>query len=351
MGGITTESPSRLEELEAQEWIDSLDYVLQYESRGQAERLLRQLLNRAARDGVRMKYELVTPYLNTIPADQEFAYPGNLEIEARLDTLIRWNAMAMVVRANRKEHGIGGHLASYAGQSTLFEVGLNHFFRGKNHECGGDVVYFQGHSSPGIYARAFLEGRLTVEHLENFRRELGSGKGLPSYPHPWLMPDFWELPSVDMGLAPIMAIYQARFNRYLEDRGLKKAIEQKVWALVGDDEMDEPESMGAVTLAGREKLDNLIFVLSCNLQRLDGPVRGNGNIVNELEGVFRGAGWNVIKVLWGSDWDPLFEKDTKGLLIERAGMLVDGERRGMRRNPVPTSGNISSERIRACSAW
>ncbi|MGH9357828.1 MAG: pyruvate dehydrogenase (acetyl-transferring), homodimeric type, partial [Terriglobia bacterium] len=237
-----------------------------------------------------------------------------------------WNAMAMVVRANRKEHGIGGHLASYAGQSTLFEVGLNHFFRGKNHECGGDIVYFQGHSSPGIYARAFLEGRLTEENLENFRRELSAPNGLASYPHPWLMPDFWELPSVDMGLAPIMAIYQARFNRYLEDRGLKKATGQKVWALLGDGEMDEPESLGAATLAGREKLDNLIFVICCNLQRLDGPVRGNGNIIDELEGVFRGAGWHVIKVLWGSDWDPIFAKDADGLLVKRAGAMVDGER-------------------------
>lgn len=323
---MTVEGITSLQEVESPEWIDSLDYVLQYEGREQAERLLRQLLNRAARDGVQVRYEPVTPYINTIPADEEPAYPGNLELESRLDTLIRWNATAMVVRANRKEHGIGGHLASYAAQSTLFEVGLNHFFRGKNHECGGDLVYFQGHSSPGIYARAFLEGRLTVENLENFRRELSSPSGLASCPHPWLMPDFWELPSVDMGLAPIMAIYQARFNRYLEDRGLKEATGQKVWALVGDGETDEPESLGAITLAGRERLDNLIFVVCCNLQRLDGPVRGNGNIIDELEGVFRGAGWNAIKVLWGGDWDPLFAKDTEGLLVERAGELVDGER-------------------------
>ncbi|MGH9325536.1 MAG: pyruvate dehydrogenase (acetyl-transferring), homodimeric type [Terriglobia bacterium] len=326
MGNLLIKSPTELEELEVQEWIDSLDYVLQYEGHRQAERLLRRLLNRAARDGVQLKYDLVTPYINTIPADNEPTYPGNLELEARLETLIRWNAMAMVVRANRKEHGIGGHLASYAAQSTLFEVGLNHFLRGKNHECGGDMVYFQGHSSPGIYARAFLEGRLTAENLENFRRELSSPHGISSYPHPWLMPGFWEFPSVDMGLAPIMAIYQARFQRYLEDRGLKKASGQKVWALLGDGEMDEPESLGAITLAGREKLDNLIFVICCNLQRLDGPVRGNGNIVDELEGVFRGAGWNVIKVLWASDWDALFARDADGLLIERAGEIVDGER-------------------------
>ncbi len=326
MGHMVTGSPTDIEELEVQEWVDSLNYVLQYEGHGQTKRILQRLLDQAANDGVRLKYEPVTPYVNTIPAAEEPAYPGNLELESRLDSLIRWNAMAMVVRANRKEHGIGGHLASYAGQSTLFEVGLNHFFRGKSHECGGDVVYFQGHSSPGIYARAFLEGRLTVDHLENFRREVTAKNGLSSYPHPWLMPDFWEFPSVDMGLAPIMAIYQARFQRYLEDRGLKEPNGQKVWALLGDGEMDEPESLGAITLAGREKLDNLIFVISCNLQRLDGPVRGNGNIVNELEGVFRGAGWNVIKVLWATDWDPLFAQDTDGLLIDRAGELVDGER-------------------------
>jgi len=326
MGNTLMGSPTDLEELEVQEWIDSLDYVLHYEGRGQTERLLRRLLDRAARDGVQLEYELVTPYVNTIPPHEEPAYPGDLELEARLDSLIRWNAMAMVVRANRKEHGIGGHLASYAAQSTLFEVGLNHFFRGKKHECGGDIVYFQGHSSPGIYARAFLEGRFTAENLENFRRELSSQNGLSSYPHPWLMPHFWEFPSVDMGLVPIMAIYQARFNRYLEDRSLKEAAGQKVWALLGDGEMDEPESLGAITLAGREKLDNLIFVISCNLQRLDGPVRGNGNIVDELEGVFRGAAWNVIKVLWSGDWDPLFARDTERLLVERAGEIVDGER-------------------------
>lgn len=326
MGNMVMESPTHLEEVEVQEWIDSLDYVLQCENRAQTERLLRRLLDRAASDGIRLKYEPVTPYVNTIPSYEEPAYPGNLELEARLDSLIRWNAMAMVVRANRKEHGIGGHLASYAGQSTLFEVGLNHFFRGKDHESGGDAVYFQGHSSPGVYARAFLEGRLTADQLENFRREVTSKSGLSSYPHPWLMPDFWQFPSVDMGLAPIMAIYQARFQRYLEDRSLKRASGQKVWALLGDGEMDEPESLGAITLAGREKLENLIFVISCNLQRLDGPVRGNGNIIDELEGVFRGAGWNVIKVLWASEWDPLFAKDSEGLLIERAGSLVDGER-------------------------
>ena len=326
MADLALKDFAELEEIETREWIDSLDYVLKYEGRAQAEKLLQRLLDHAARDGVRLKYNGRTPYINTIPANEEPPYPGDLEIEARLDSLIRWNALAMVVRANREEHGIGGHLASYAAQSTLFEVGLHHFFRGKDHECGGDMVYFQGHSAPGIYARAFLEGRLTLEQLQNFRRELKPGGGLSSYPHPWLMPEFWQFPSVDMGLAAIMAIYQARFNRYLEDRGLKKATGQKVWALMGDGEMDEPESLGAITVAGREKLDNLIFVISCNLQRLDGPVRGNGNIVDELEGVFRGAGWNVIKVLWGSEWDALFAKDTEGLLVKRAGEVVDGER-------------------------
>ncbi len=326
MTTMAIEAATALDEVETREWIDSLEYVLQQEGRERAERLLRRVLNRATLGGVRLGRELNSPYINTIASNEEPAYPGDLEIEAGLDALIRWNAMAMVVRANRKEHGIGGHLASYAAQSTLFEVGLNHFFRGKNHESGGDIVYFQGHSSPGIYARAFLEGRLTIDHLENFRREVSSMNGLASYPHPWLMPNFWEFPSVDMGLAPILAIYQARFNRYLENRGLKAATGQKVWALLGDGEMDEPESLGAITLAERERLDNLIFVISCNLQRLDGPVRGNGNIIDELEGVFRGAGWNVIKVLWGGDWDPIFANDTAGLLPARVGAMVDGER-------------------------
>ncbi len=326
MSTMATESLMTLEQVENQEWIDSLEYVLEVEGRERAERLLRKLLSRAASDGVCLTHEIATPYTNTIAPEEEPEHPGDLKLETRLDALIRWNAMAMVVRANPKEHGIGGHLASYAAQSTLFEVGLNHFFRGKDHESGGDIVYFQGHSSPGIYARAFLEGRLTANHLGNFRREVSSTNGLASYPHPWLMPGFWEFPSVDMGLAPILAIYQARFNRYLENRGLKAPARQKVWALLGDGEMDEPESLGAITLAGREKLDNLIFVISCNLQRLDGPVRGNGNIIAELEGVFHGAGWNVIKMLSGGGWDSLFANDTENLLADRAGRMVDGER-------------------------
>jgi pyruvate dehydrogenase E1 component len=252
-------------------------------------------------------------------------YPGSREIERRIKSLVRWNAMAMVVRANRVEDGIGGHISTYASAATLYEVGFNHFFRGRNDGNEGDIVYFQGHASPGIYSRAFLEGRLSNEQLVNFRREFNKGGGLSSYPHPWLMPDFWEFPTVSMGLGPIMAIYQARFNRYLEDRGLKPKTDAKVWAFLGDGETDEPEALGAITLASREKLDNLIFVVNCNLQRLDGPVRGNGQIIQELEAIFRGAGWNVIKCIWGSEWDALLAKDHDGLLLKRMGEVVDGE--------------------------
>jgi pyruvate dehydrogenase E1 component len=252
-------------------------------------------------------------------------YPGSREIERRIKSLIRWNAMAMVVRANRIEDGIGGHISTFASSATLYEVAFNHFFRGRDNGGEGDMVYVQGHGSPGIYARAFLEGRITLEQLENFRRELKPGGGLSSYPHPWLMPDFWEFPTVSMGLGPIMAIYQARFNRYLEDRGLKPISDAKVWAFLGDGETDEPEALGAITLASREKLDNLIFVINCNLQRLDGPVRGNGQIIQELEAIFRGAGWNVIKVIWGAEWDDLLERDSEGLLVKRMGEVVDGE--------------------------
>lgn len=314
-------------DIETQEWLESLDYVL-YNDGGpeRAGHILQRLRLHAAEAGVTLPFRATTPYLNTIPADQEPPFPGSREIERRIKSLIRWNAMAMVVRANREESGIGGHISTYASQATLFEVAFNHFLRAKGPDHDGDVVFFQGHAAPGIYARAFLEGRLSLERLENFRRETRPAGGLSSYPHPWLMPDFWEYPSVSMGLAPIMAIYHARFVRYLYDRKLRKPSDAKVWAFLGDGEMDEPESLGAVSLAAREKLDNLIFVISCNLQRLDGPVRGNGNIVQELEGVFRGAGWNVIKVLWGADWDPLLAKDHDGLLAERMGQVVDGER-------------------------
>jgi pyruvate dehydrogenase E1 component len=310
---------------ELQEWIESFDAVLKEEGQEAATLLLDRLRARAQMLGIGPAFTANTPYVNTIPADKQGVFPGDQEIERRIKSLIRWNALAMVVRANRVDHSIGGHISTYASAATLFEVGFNHFFRGRTEEFEGDTVYFQGHASPGVYARAFLEGRLSAKQLENFRRELRPDGGLSSYPHPWLMPDFWEYPTVSMGLSPLMAIYQARFNRYLEDRGIKPKTNAKVWAFLGDGETDEPESLGAITLASRETLDNLIFVVNCNLQRLDGPVRGNGKIVQELEAVFRGAGWNVIKVLWGSDWDPLFERDVDGLLVRRLGEMVDGE--------------------------
>ena len=288
-----------------------LDYVLKSGGPARVGRLLGELGRHAHASGVKLPFTANTPYINTIHADEQVPYPGSREIERRIKSLVRWNAMAMVVRANRHEDGIGGHISTYASAATLYEVAFNHFFRGRDgHE--GDMVYFQGHASPGIYARAFLEGRLSQEQLENFRRELSKGGGLSSYPHPWLMPDFWEFPTVSMGLGPIMAIYQARFNRYLEDRKLKPVTDAKVWAFLGDGETDEPESLGAITLASRERLDNLIFVINCNLQRLDGPVRGNGQIIQELEAIFRGAGWNVIKAIWGSEWDALLGRRPRG---------------------------------------
>ncbi len=313
-----------LERIEAREWLDSLDYVLESGGPERVGRLMKKLRVRAEKSGVKIPYVANTPYINTISVDWEPPFPGSREIERRIKSLVRWNALAMVVRANRLAPGIGGHISTYASTATLYEVGFNHFFRGKNHP-DSDFIYFQGHASPGIYARAFLEGRLSVEQMENFRRELNQGGGLSSYPHPWLMPDFWEFPTVSMGLGPITAIYRARFHRYLEDRGLRKPSDSKVWVFIGDGETDEPEALGAITLAAREKLDNLIFVINCNLQRLDGPVRGNGNIIQELEAIFHGAGWNVIKVIWGSDWDPLLAKDRDGLLVQRMEETVDGE--------------------------
>jgi len=313
-----------LEQLEDREWVESLDWVIKHGGPDRVRRLLRQLQRRAAEAGISIPYLANTPYLNTIPRTEQPRFPGNREIERRIKSIIRWNAMAMVVRANREESGIGGHISTYASAATLYEIGFNHFFRGRDHESGGDIVYFQGHAAPGIYARAFLEGRLGEEQLKNFRRELRGQGGLSSYPHPWLMPDFWEFPTVSMGLGPIMAIYQARFNRYLEDRGLVERT-GKVWAFLGDGETDEPEALGAISLAARERLDNLIFVVNCNLQRLDGPVRGNGKIIQELEAVFRGAGWNVVKVIWGDSWDPLLAADEEGLLARRMEEAVDGE--------------------------
>lgn len=325
MRNTATPDAAELEALETREWLESLDYVLQQGGPARVGRLLRDLGIHARQAGVKLPFTANTPYINTIHATEEVPYPGSREIERRIKSLVRWNAMAMVVKANRVEDGIGGHISTFASSATLYEVGYNHFFRGREQGNEGDVVYFQGHGSPGMYARAFLEGRLSVEQLENFRRELKPGGGLSSYPHPWLMPNFWEFPTVSMGLGPLMSIYQARFNRYLEDRGLKPVSDAKVWAFLGDGETDEPESLGAITLASREKLDNLVFVINCNLQRLDGPVRGNGQIIQELEAIFRGAGWNVIKVLWGGEWDALLEDDREGLLVKRMGEIVDGE--------------------------
>jgi pyruvate dehydrogenase E1 component len=310
---------------ETAEWLEALDEVIDGGGTQRASYLLERLLDRATEFGAIAPAKPNTPYINTIPVDQEFPYPGDREIERRIKSLVRWNAMAMVVRANKYDSGIGGHISTYASLATLTEVGHNHFFHGSYGEQPGDFVYFQGHASPGTYARSFLQGRLTEEHLKNFRHELRDHPGLSSYPHPWLMPDFWQFPTVSMGLGPINAIYQARFMRYLENRGVIPATPRHVWAFLGDGETDEPESLGALTLASREKLDNLIFIVNCNLQRLDGPVRGNGKIVQELEAAFLGAGWNVIKVLWGDSWDELFERDATGLLRKRVEECVDGE--------------------------
>jgi pyruvate dehydrogenase E1 component len=310
---------------ETNEWLESLDYVLERKGPQRVSQLLSILDEAAYRNGVELPFTATTPYINTIPLEKQPPYPGNRELERRIKSVIRWNAMAMVTRANREADGIGGHISTFASAATLYEVAFNHFLRGPGDNLSGDQVYYQGHASPGIYARAFVEGRLTEEHLKNFRRELSSGQGLSSYPHPWLMPDFWEFPTVSMGLAPIMAIYQARFNKYLADRGIRETRGRHVWAFLGDGECDEPETLGAITLAAREQLDNLIFVINCNLQRLDGPVRGNGKIIQELEGIFRGAGWNVIKVIWGSDWDPLLEQDSDGVLARRMMEVVDGQ--------------------------
>ena len=325
MKNLSPTEIAALEAVETREWLESLDYVLHQGDKGRTVRLLEALRARARVSGVRLPFAANTPYINTISAGEHVARPGDGAMERRIKSLVRWNALAMVVRANRESDGIGGHISTYASAATLYEVGFNHFFRGSDGGGDADVVFYQGHASPGIYARAFVEGRLTEEHLRNFRRELRPGGGLSSYPHPWLMPEFWEYPTVSMGLGPLMAIYQARFIRYLENRGLKKPSDQKVWAFLGDGETDEPEALGSISLAAREKLDNLIFVINCNLQRLDGPVRGNGQIIQELEAVFRGAGWNVIKVMWGSGWDDLLARDNEGVLVKRMGEVVDGE--------------------------
>jgi len=310
---------------ELHEWLESLDYVLANRSPEEVQHLLHHLQARAAEAGVAQPYSANTAYVNTIGREQQPPYPGGREIERRIKNIVRWNAMAMVTRANRDKAAPGGHISTFASSATLYEVGYNHFFRAPHNGHPGDQIYFQGHAAPGMYARAFVEGRLNETQLVNFRRELQQGGGLSSYPHPWLMPDFWQFPTVSMGLGPILSIYQARFNRYLEHRGLKTPDDGKIWAFLGDGECDEPETLGAITLASRENLDNLIWVINCNLQRLDGPVRGNGKIIQELEAAFRGAKWNVIKVVWGDDWDPLLEKDRDGLLAERMEEVVDGQ--------------------------
>src|SRR6202453_3901592 len=311
---------------ELEEWFESLDDVLVRYGPQRLQELLVNLQERAYLRGVTLPFTANTPYVNTISADEQPRYPGNIELERRIKSIIRWNAMAMVSRANTRYAGVGGHISTFASSATLYEVGLNHFFHAPSAEHTGDFIYFQGHASPGMYARAFVEGRLTEEDLEAFRREtLRPGKGLSSYPHPWLMPNFWQFPTVSMGLGPITAIYQARFLRYLRDRGIVDTSQSKVWCFMGDGECDEPESLGALTLASRESLDNLIFVVNCNLQRLDGPVRGNAKIIQELEAAFRGAGWNCLKVIWGTDWDPLLQADTDGRLVKRMGEVVDGQ--------------------------
>ena len=310
--------------VETQEWLDALESVLEHEGEARAHYLMARLGERARRDGARLPYAITTPYRNTIPVSREAGLPGDPAMERRLRSLIRWNALAMVVRANAKDPDLGGHISSFASSATLYDIGFNYFFRAASDAQGGDLIYYQGHASPGIYARAFMEGRISEERLDNFRQEV-DGNGLSSYPHPWLMPDFWQFPTVSMGLGPIQAIYQARFMKYLEDREFIQPGKQKVWCFLGDGECDEPESLGAISLAGREKLDNLIFVINCNLQRLDGPVRGNGKIIQELEGVFRGAQWNVNKVVWGRHWDALLAKDVDGILQQRMDEVIDGE--------------------------
>jgi len=322
---LTPEELAELHQIETREWLDSLDYVLSSGGPERVTELIDLLEQHAQRHGIHTPFSATTPYINTIPADEEPEYPGDLEMEKRIRAIIRWNAMAMVVRANKLSDGIGGHISTYASAATLYEVGFQHFFRGPDKGPDADLVYFQGHASPGIYARAYLEHRLPVEQLRNFRRELQEDPGLSSYPHPWLMPDFWQFPTVSMGLGPILSIYQARFDRYLVARGLKPAGDGKIWAFLGDGETDEPESLGAIKFAARERLDQLIWVVNANLQRLDGPVYGNGSIIQELEGIFRGAGWNVIKVAWGSKWDELLARDKNGVLARRFNRLIDGE--------------------------
>ncbi|MFB1017841.1 MAG: pyruvate dehydrogenase (acetyl-transferring), homodimeric type, partial [Burkholderiaceae bacterium] len=320
---------------ETREWLDALTAVIEANGPERAHELLEEVLEHARQHSLDMPFSATTGYINTLEPSEEARSPGNLEIEGRLRAYMRWNAMALVVKANRAtpdgDGDLGGHISSVASLAHMFAAGFNHFWHGASDDHGGDLLYFQGHSSPGIYARAYLEGRLTEEQMLNFRQEVG-GKGLSSYPHPKLMPDFWQFPTVSMGLGPLMGIYQARFLKYLHARGIANTENRKVWVFCGDGEMDEPESLGAIGLAARENLDNLIFVINCNLQRLDGPVRGNGKIVQELEGEFRGSGWNVIKLLWGSDWDPLLSKDKDGALRKIMMDTLDGDYQGFKAN-------------------
>ncbi len=311
-----------LDPIETQEWVDALSAVQQHRGGERSNYIINRLVEQGRRAGAHLPFSPTTEYINTIPPQLEAKSPGDGAMEWRIRSIIRWNAMAMVVRANRKPGDLGGHIASFASAATLYDVGFNHFWRAPTDDHPGDLLYIQGHSSPGIYARSFLEGRISEAQLDNFRMEV-DGRGISSYPHPWLMPDYWQTPTVSMGLGPITAIYQARFWKYLEGRGLMPKTDRKVWCFLGDGETDEPESLGAISLAGREGLDNLIFVINCNLQRLDGPVRGNGKIIQELEGGFRGAGWNVIKIIWGSYWDPLLARDTE----RHAAAADDGNRR------------------------
>ncbi len=326
--------------IEINEWLGSLDYVYKEGGQEKVKQLLDNLQTYAYSIGTRIPFTSTTPYINSIPVQEEFPYPGDLDIENRIQSIIRWNAMAMVVKAQSNNSNVGGHISTYASCSSLYEVGFNHFFRGKQDNFSGDLVYFQGHSSPGVYSRAFLENRLTAKQLHNFRRELSKGGGLSSYPHPRLMPSFWQFPTVSMGLGPIMSIYQARFMKYLESRGIKEPNGEKIWCFIGDGESDEPETLGAINMASREKLDNLIFVVNCNLQRLDGPVRGNGKIIQELEGIFRGAGWNTLKLIWGKNWDSLFAKDKQNTISRRMMDLVDGH---FQKLSISTGAEIRSE--------
>ena len=308
---------------ETREWQEALDNVIAHVGKERAHFLIQQMIEQAREEGINIPYSATTAYINTIPPEEQPQYPGDADIEIRIRNYIRWNAMAMVVRANR-DTNVGGHIASFASQAALYDVGFNWFWRGQNENHGGDMIFFQGHSIPGVYARSFLMGNITEEQLLHFRQDV-DGKGLTSYPHPWLMPDYWRFPTVSMGLGPIQAIYQARFMKYMDSRGFIDAKDRKVWAFLGDGETDEVEALGAIGMAAREKLDNLIFVINCNLQRLDGPVRGNGKIIQELEGTFRGAGWNVVKLIWGRHWDVLLARDKSGILKKRMMECIDGE--------------------------